>query len=142
MSEANKALMRRWFEEVWNKRRSDAVDEMMAPHAVAHGLAGDGSDLRGPADFKPFQQAFLDAFRDLRLRVQDVIAEGDKVAVRWVASGTHTGAGLGIARTNRPITVTGMSMVRIENGRIVEGWNNFDALGMYVQLGAMQAPPV
>jgi steroid delta-isomerase-like uncharacterized protein len=142
MSEANKALMRRWFEEVWNKQRTDAIDEMMAPHAIAYGLAADGSNLRGPAGFKPFHQAFLDAFHDMRVTVEDVIAEGDRVAARWVAAGTHTGAGLGIAGTNRKMNITGMSIIRVENGRIVEGWNNFDVLGMYVQLGVVQMPAV
>jgi steroid delta-isomerase-like uncharacterized protein len=137
MSAENKALVVRWFEEVWNKGRSDAIDEMFAADGVAHGL---GEDLHGPDAFKTFHAAFRQAFPDVRVQVEDVIAEGDRVAYRLIASGTHRGDGLGFAATGRPASFVVMGSARIANGRIVEGWNVIDQLGMLTQLGVI-APP-
>lgn len=138
MSAENKALIRRWFEEVWNKGRVAAIDEMFAVDGVAHGL---GADMHGAAAFKPFHAAFRDAFPDLRIEVEDMIAEGDKVAYRFSVTGTHRGHGLGFPATDKPARFTGMGVVRVQNGKIVEGWNNFDQLGMLQQLGVV-TPPV
>jgi steroid delta-isomerase-like uncharacterized protein len=137
MSDDNKTIARRWFEEVWNKGRSEAIDRMFAVDGVAHGLAADGSDLRGPEAFKSFQHAYRTAFPDLKFKIEDLIAEDDKVANRWTATGTHTGDGLGFPATNRAVTVTGMGIIRLRNGQIVEVWNTFDALGMHQQLGTL-----
>lgn len=83
MSEENKALVRRWFEEVWNKGRADAIDEMFAADGIAHGLADDsGSPLRGTDGFRVFHQKFRSAFPDLVVTVEDAIAEGDTVVAR------------------------------------------------------------
>src|SRR6185436_10859282 len=98
MSEENKALVRRWFEEVWNKGRSDAIDEMLATDGVVHGLSEDAqTPLKGPSGFKPFHEKFRGAFPDINVAVEDLIAEGDKVAVRCSVRGKHTGDHLGIA---------------------------------------------
>ncbi len=138
MSEENKALLRRWFEEVWNKGRSDAIDEMFAADGIAHGLSdSEGTPLRGPNDFKPFHEIFRGAFPDVEVVVEDVIAEGDLVAARCSVRGKHTGDHLGVAASNAPVQFTGMSMVRIKDGKIVEAWNNFDFLQMNKQIGAI-----
>ena len=137
MSEANKALIRQWFEEVWTNRRADAIDGMLAPDARIHGL---GADEQGPADFKAFHAAYCDAFPDVTIRVEDVIAEGDMVAARWAGTATHRGNGLGFAATHRQARFGGMTFARIEGGKIVEGWNNFDQLGMFQQLGVLNLP--
>ena len=101
MSEENKALVRRWFEEVWNKKRPEAIDEMMAPDVLCYGLSDDPSKImKGPDEFKPFHEIFRSAFPDLHVTVEDVIAEGDKVAVRCSVSGKHSGDQLGIAASN------------------------------------------
>ena len=138
MSEENKALLRRWFEEVWNKGRSDAIDEMFAADGIAHGLSDDEDQpLRGPAGFKPFHEIFCGAFPDIEVVVEDMIAEGDLVAARCSVRGKHTGDHLGIAASNAPVQFTGMSIVRIKDGKIVEGWNNFDFMKMNKQIGAI-----
>ena len=136
MSEENKALVRRWFEEVWNQGRSDAIEELLAPGCIVHGLSEDAeSPLRGSEDFKPFHATFRGAFPDIEVVVEDIIAEGDLVAVRCVVRGRHTGDHLGCAASNTAVTFTGMAMARITDSKIVEAWNNFDFLRMNKQIG-------
>ncbi|HKP85954.1 MAG TPA: ester cyclase [Blastocatellia bacterium] len=136
----NKTLAHRWFEEVWNKRRADAIDEMFADEGIAHGLTdASGNELRGPENFKAFFNSFSGAFSDLQVTVEETVAEGDKLAARCTVKGTHTGDGIGLAATNQPVAFTGMCMLRIKDGKIVEAWNNFDFMTMFQQLGA--APP-
>ena len=137
MSAENKALVRRWFEEVWNNGRAEVIDEMLGPDSVHRGL---GLVVRGPDEFKPFYAKFRDAFPDLQIRVEDVIAEGDTVACRWTATGTHLGAGLGFPATGKQVEFIGMGLVRIADGKLVEGWNSFDQLGMMQQLGVVHLP--
>lgn len=138
MSEENRALLHRWFEEVWNKGRAEAIDEMFAEDGIAHGLADEtGAQLRGPAGFKEFHQKFRGAFPDIVVTVEDTVAEGDKVAARCSVRAKHTGDHLGFAATQKPMEITGMTFVRIRDGKIVEGWNNFDFMSMYKQLGAL-----
>ena len=134
MSTENKALVRRWFEEVWNKGRVAAIDEMLAADAPIHGL---GVDFYGPAGFKPFHAAYRNAFPDVTIQVDDIVAEGSIVAARWSGTGTHHGEGLGFAATGRQVQFSGMSFIRVENGTLVEAWNNFDQLGMRQQLGVV-----
>lgn len=142
MNTEDKTLAHRWFEEVWNKGRADAIDEMMADDAVARGLTDvSGKELRGPTDFKPFFYSFRDAFPDIQVTVEETVSEGDMLAVRCSVTGTHAGEGIGLAATNRPVTFTGMCMLRIKDGKIVEAWNNFDFMSMFQQLGAIQPPP-
>lgn len=139
MSEENKALFRRWFEEVWNQGRAEAIDELFAEDGIAHGLAGaGGEELRGPAGFREFHRSFREAFPDIRVTVEDEIVEGDKVAVRCSVRGTHRSASLGFASTDRPVIFEGMCIVRIRDGQIVEAWNSFDFMTMYQQLGVME----
>ena len=134
--EANKALVRRWFEEVWNKGRTEAIDEMFAADGIAHGLSDDaGAPMKGPPDFKPFHQTFRGAFPDVEVIVEDIIAEGDKVAARCSVRAKHTGDHLGVAATNAPVDFSGMTIVRIKDGKIIEGWNNYDFLKMNQQIG-------
>lgn len=138
MSAENKALVRRWFQEVWSNGRVEAIDEMLGSGAVVHGLGG--PDLHGPNGFKPFHAAYRDAFPDVTIEVDDIVAEGDIVAVRWSAAGTHRGAGLGVAATGTQVRFCGMAFVRVEGGKLVEGWNSFDQLGMFQQLGIVSLP--
>ena len=138
-SEDLKAFIRRWFEEVWNKGREEAIDEMFAEDGVAHGLADEtGAALRGPAGFKPFFRTFRGAFPDIKVIVEDTVAEGDKVAARCVLRATHAGDNLGFAATQKPLDITGIAIVRIRDGKIVEAWNNFDFMSMFQQLGKLQ----
>ena len=137
MSTENKALVRRWFDEVWDKGRVAAIDEMLANDAAVHGL---GTDTYGPAGFKPFHSAYRNAFPDVRIQVDDIVAEGNIVAARWSGTGTHRGEGLGFAATGRQVHFNGMLFARVDQGKLVEGWNNFDQLGMLQQLGVVSLP--
>jgi predicted ester cyclase len=137
-TEKNKALLRRWFEEVWNKGRSEAIDEMMAPDAIAHGLSDDPENpLKGPSGFKPFHETFRGAFADIEVVIEDMIAEGDKVAARCSVRAKHAGDHLGIAATGAPVDFTGIAIVRVRDGKFVEAWNNFDFMRMNKQIGVI-----
>ncbi len=136
MSEENKEIVRRWFEEVWNKGRADAIDEMFDENGIAHGLSDDPSNpIKGPTNFKPFHAVFRDAFPNMMIVIEDMVAEGDKVAARCSVRGKHEGDFRGKAATQSPVEFTGMTIVRIGNGKIVEAWNNFDFMTMNRQLG-------
>jgi len=136
--EENKALIRRWFEEVWNKGRADAIAEMMAENAVAHGLSEDAAKpLRGPSGFRPFHAQFREAFPNIEVVIEDTIAEGDKVVARCSVRGKHAGDSLGFKATGVQAEFDGITIVRIKDGKFVEAWNNFDFMKMYKQLGAI-----
>ena len=139
MSEDNKQVIRRWFEEVWNKGREEAIDELFAQDGVAHGLQdAAGGELRGPADFKPFFHRLRDSFPDMEIVVEETVAERDLVAARCTVRGRHQGDTLGFAATEQAVEFTGMTLVRVRDGQIVEAWNNFDFMGMFRQLGALR----
>ena len=137
MSAQNKALVRRWFEQVWNKGRAESIDELLADKGVVHGL---GAELRGPAEFKPFHAAYRNAFPDMVLQIEHMIADDDLVAVHWSATATHNGGGLGFAATGKRVNFSGMAFIRVEGNKLVEGWNSFDQLGMFQQLGVVNLP--
>ena len=131
-------LLHEWFEEVWNKGDPRAIDRLMADDAVSHGLKdADGNELKGKDGFIPFFHAFRAAFPNLQVEVQDVIEQGDQMVCRCVVRGTHGGDTLGIAATQRPVEFTGMCWVRVRDGQLVEGWNNFDFATMNAQLQAV-----
>ena len=137
IEEANKQHVRRFFEEVWSTGDVALRDSFLAADYQGH-VPGSAEPLDREgwtAWFNGFRQAFPDA----RFTVEDMVAEGDRVAARLTMRGTHRGELNGIAPTGREVTVTGMSIERIVDGRIVEGWNENDALGMLGQLGAL--PP-
>jgi predicted ester cyclase len=136
MSEENKQLLRRWFEEVWNKGRAEAIDEMFDEYGIAHGLGDDPANpLKGPRDFKPFHTVFREAFPNMIIVIEDMIAEGDKVVARCSVRGKHEGEFMGKAATQAPVEFTGIAIVRIANGKIVEAWNNFDFMTLHQQVG-------
>jgi steroid delta-isomerase-like uncharacterized protein len=133
---ANKALMRRWFEEVWNRGRAEAISEMMSEDCVNHGLSGDADNpLRGATGFLPFHTQFREAFPHIEVVVEDALAEGDKVAARCSVRGKHEGDSLGIAATGNAIDIDGIAIARVKDGMFVETWNSFDFARMYKQLG-------
>jgi len=134
-----KALVHRWFKEVWNQGREATIDELFPPEAVTFGLGEIDSEVRGPDQFKPFHRNLRTAFPDLHITIQDTIAEDDKVVVRFLVEGTHKGQGLDIAPTGRKIHLSGMSLLRVGENKILAGWNNWDQLGMLRQLGVI--PP-
>jgi steroid delta-isomerase-like uncharacterized protein len=131
-------LIRRWFDEVWNSGRMDAIDEMASPDVIGHGQAQHATDV-GLREFKTFAVGLRSAFPDMNVTIDDVIEQGDKVVARWTATMTHMGDFLGIAPTGKQATITGTSIQRISGGKIVEGWDNWDQLGLLVQIGALPA---
>jgi len=138
MSEENKQLIRRWFDEVWNNGRADAIDELFDENGIAHGLSDDPSNpIKGPRDFRPFHTLFRDAFPNMKIVVEDMVAEGDKVAARCSVRAKHEGEFLGRSATQEPVDFTGITIVRIYNGKIVEAWNNFDFMTLHKQVGLL-----
>jgi steroid delta-isomerase-like uncharacterized protein len=136
----NSDLIRQWFEEVWNQGREQTIDELCAKNAVGHGQTPDGSDLIGPDPFRKFWKAFRAAFTSIHVEIHQTIEEGEMVIARWTITMQHTGSFLGIAPTAKPITATGMSMMRFVDGKIVEAWDNYDQLALMSQLGAFSLP--
>jgi predicted ester cyclase len=122
---------RRWFEEVWSKRRDDLVDEFMTADSIGH---VEGGEFRGPAAFRQMRDMFLSALPDLHIDVEEVISDGDRAAVRWRARGTHTGDGLGFAATHQRIDVCGTTWLVVRGDKIVEGWDTWNLEGMMSSL--------
>jgi predicted ester cyclase len=137
--EENKALIRRLFEEVFNQGQEEVVDEIIAPDYVAT-FPGRPDPLLGPDGVKQNQRMFRAAFPDIHETAEEMIAEGDRVAVRWTGSGTQHGPLMGIPPTGKQVTVTGISIFRIAHRQLVEGWISMDMLGVLQQLGVVPDP--
>lgn len=136
MSDANKTLVRRLFDEVWNKGHQQVADELFAQNYNHHDSST--PDLgRGPDSEKKRVTLYRNAFPDIRFTVEDLIAEGESVTARWSCHGTHKGELNGIAPTGRQFTISGISVARFTNGKMIEGYVNWDALGMMQQLGVV-----
>jgi predicted ester cyclase len=133
-----KLIVKRLFEEPW-KGNWDVIDEFVAPSYVGHDSA-EPEPHRGPAGLKANVQKYLAGFPDGRITVDDQIAEGDKVATRWTGRGTQTGEIAGIAPTGKQVTVAGLTISRLDGGKVVEEWTTWDTLGMLMQLGAVPVP--
>src|SRR5438105_8464992 len=137
--EQNKAIVRQWIEEGWNKGNPALIDELYAPDVVQ-------TDPNSPfpvtssAALKAYVGSYLNAFPDLRFTIEDLLAEGDKVLWRFTSHGTHKGPLGPLPATGKTGTVTGMALFRLAHGRIAEVWVNVDVLGLLQQLGAI--PPM
>ena len=133
-------VARRWFKEVWDEGREEAIDRLMAPDAVAHGLGA--APIRGPEQFKPIFRMFREALGDLQIEVARTVVQDDLVAVHCCVRDQHVGNAFGGAPTQRPVEFWGVAIVRVRDGQLVEGWNTFDFLTMYQQLGWVPNPPL
>jgi len=131
-SDENKVLERRLVEEVWNKHNPGAADEFVAPDVIQNNsLPG----LKPGRDgYKQTLEMVFSAFPDVRLTIEDLIAEGDEVAERWTIRGTHRSDFMGVPATNRQVTVSGIDIYRYAGGKRVETWSQYDSLGMMQQL--------
>lgn len=138
MSDANKATLRRFLDETFGKGNLAALDELIADNFVDHSPPPNISPDK--AGVRETVKMFRSAFPDLRMTIEDIIAEGDKVAIRTVSHGTHKGDLMGIAPTGRAVTINEQHFVRFANGKIVEHWGVEDNLGMMQQLGVVKAP--
>jgi len=136
MSEQNKTNVRRLFEEVWNKGHVPVADELFTPTYTHHDSSS--PDLgRGPDSEKKRATLYRNAFPDIRFTVEDIIAEGETVMARWSCRGTHKGDLSGIPPTGKQVNITGVSIARFANGKMEEGWVNWDALALMQQLGVV-----
>jgi steroid delta-isomerase-like uncharacterized protein len=126
MPEANRQLTVRWYNEVWNRQSSATIDAMFAPHGKSYGFPQPDSVLVGPDAFKEIHARFCGAFPDLHIALDDIISEGNSVAVRWSSTMTHLGDHLGFPASKKKATFSGSSFLNFENGLIVEGWNFMD----------------
>jgi len=138
MATDNKELSRRILEEVWNKQNLSAADDMIAADFVNHDPQSP-VNVQGIEGYKQGVRYYLNAFSDCNFTVEDEISEGPMVVTRWTVNGTHTGNLGAIPATGRRISVTGISCGRVENGKMVEAWTNWDTLGMMQQLGVLSA---
>jgi steroid delta-isomerase-like uncharacterized protein len=138
MSAENKAIVRRLYEEVWNKRKLEVVKELISPSHALQGPNIFGSSM-GPEAYKRQVLHFLEGYPDLHWTIEDTIAEKDKVVACWTMSGTHEGDFMGVPATNKKVSVDGMTIHHIVGGKIMDSNINWDALGMMQQLGAVPA---
>jgi len=137
-AEENKAVIRRFVEEVQNQRNWDVFDELNDPSFVNHSSPpGVPSDREGG---KMFLAGFLNAFPDARFTVEDMVAEGDQVVTKKTFSGTHEDEFFGIPATGKPVTLTFVDIMRVRNGRITEHWLCMDQLSFMQQLGVIPTP--
>ncbi len=134
-ADENIQLMRRWFQEVWNEGRIETVYELLSPDSIAKGQRSAEAVIRGPEEFAKFVHEIRGAFPDIQVKVEDVFGAGDKVVLRWSGVMTHKGDGLGLSASGRTVRCGGISIARIVDGKIVEGWDNWDQLGMLEQIG-------
>jgi len=135
LTERNKTVARRVFEEVFTQGKFEAVDELYAPDFVNHGLHRDV----GLQEDREATRGWRTAFPNLEMKAEKLIAEGDLVSVLWIAHGTNTGTGKGLSATGKSIEVSGITIWRIVDGRIKEEWSSFDELGILRQLGLLPA---
>jgi steroid delta-isomerase-like uncharacterized protein len=136
----NVELMRRWFKEVWNEGKTQTIYELLSPDAIGIGQLEDGNQLRGPAEFLPLVERIRGAFPDINIAVEDAFGAEDKVVLRWSATMTHHGDHLGMPASGKRVRMTGITIARIRDKQIVEGWDNWDQLGMLKQIGAYASP--
>ncbi|MDQ3910548.1 MAG: ester cyclase [Actinomycetota bacterium] len=138
--EANKPLMRRMVGEILNRGNLEVADEIFAPDYILHDPASP-EDVRGPEGFKGFVSVFHNAFPDLHVTIEDQIAEGDnKMVTRYWASGTHRGELMGLPPSDKQGAFVGVGVTRTSEGRFVESWEHYDALGLIQQLGVVPLP--
>lgn len=133
-TEENKALVRRWVAEAWNNGNFTEADAMYSANYVLHDPAG---PVHGSEGLKQFIAMYRSSFPDLHFTLEDVVAEGNMVAWRYTASGTHKGDLMGIPPTGKQIRVTGIVVSRFVNSKWEEDWVNNDTLGLLQQLGAI-----
>lgn len=133
-----KAIARQILEEPW-KGNWEVLDQHLAPGYIGHDPA-QPEPIRGIDSFKANFQQYIDGFEGARINVIEQIGEGDLVASRWTANGTHTGEVAGIPPTGKDTTVTGITISKFDGDRVVEEWTNWDTFGMLVQLGAITMP--
>ena len=136
-TEENKALAKRAWEEVFNQKKLEVIDEVITSDYIYHGPQG--HEFRGAESVKQFLSVYFEAFPDFHIEIKDLIAEGDKVVSHVISSGTHKGELKGIAPTGKKVALTTILISRVAGGKLAEVWESRDDLGMLQQLGVI--PP-
>lgn len=136
-NDKNAATVRRLVDEIWNKGNYALADEVLSPSYTNHDPTAGGLP-DGVESFKQFASGYRTAFPDMRLTIEDMLSDGDKVVWRWNVRGTHTGLLLGIPATGKPVEISGTVITRFDkSGRVVEDWSQWNALGLFQQIGAV-----
>ncbi len=134
----NKAIIKQLYEEVWNKRRLELVDEIISPSHALHDPNAAGSAV-GPEAYKRLVTRFITAFPDLRFNIEDFFGENEKLAVAWTISGTHKSEFMGVPATNKKVSVDGITIIHTVNAKIMDSYVSWDVWGMMHQLGVVPA---
>lgn len=137
-AEDNKRINRQFYERVFNQHNLDAIPEYIGKSYTGHSFPPGLPP--GPEGLKVFLSVFFSAFPDGKVTVEDILAEGDRVAARAVFSGTHQGDFQGIPATGKKVAVPAIDLARFEDGKLVEHWGGPDLMSLMVQLGAIPAP--
>jgi steroid delta-isomerase-like uncharacterized protein len=134
--EENKAIVRRWYEDLFNPGNLDVADEIITQDHVHHDPTP--PDLPpGPEGQRQLASLYRNAFPDAHTTVEDQLAEGDKVVTRWTARGTHRGELMGVPPSGNRVEISGIAIYRVSGGKVEETWSNYDALGIMQQIGAV-----
>lgn len=134
----NNSIVRRLYEEVWNNRKFAVVNELISTSHALHGPNMSGSEI-GPEAYQRQFAGWLAGFPDLRMTIEDTVGENDKIVVAWTISGTHKGEFRGIPATNKKVSVEGITINHVADGKIMDSFVNWDALGLMQQLGVVPA---
>lgn len=137
-SEANRGLIHRFWDEIWNQGHLEIIDQIVSADFL---LSLPGRDLHGPAGLREWAETIRGGLPDVRFTILQTLVDGDEVVTRWTATGSHTGSLLGVAPTGKKISLTGISVFRVVNGKIVEDHAFDDTLGLLQQLGAVPSQP-
>ena len=132
MREAKSTVLYKWFNDVWNNDDEKAIEQLMTIDSSAHGIFTDGQP-KGAEGFKIFFRDFRSQFHDVRIDIEDVIAQDDMESARTMVDAIHTKSG-------KKVSFSGICMVRVKDGKIAEAWNNYDVLNMHQQLGQNLTP--
>ena len=139
MSDANIRLARRFHMEMFQEGQLDVADEILSPNFVVHSPDYPPELPQGPEGVKMWAGALKNAFPDVKLTHHVEVADGDKVVFQWSCQGTHQNELMGIPASGQPVSISGIDIFRIENGKLVELWQNYDMLGLLRQVGAVPA---
>jgi steroid delta-isomerase-like uncharacterized protein len=135
MRERNIEVVRSWIDEAWSKGNLTVADDLLTDGFVLHDPVA-GREVIGREAERGLIAGLRTSIPDLAFTIDDVVADGDNVTIRWIAEGTHGGELLGVASTGRPLAIRGVDMYRLEDGRIAESWTFWDLPGMLRTIGA------
>lgn len=137
MESTNVSIVLDWIERVWNRKEAGAIATYLTADTIAHGMGPNGTALVGIEAFAKAHALFCDAFPDIHITVDTIVAADDKVAAYLTCTATHKGDSLGIPASGKEVIFHAMTIARLENSKILEGWNLIDLLSVFLQAGVM-----